>query len=226
MVVEHPVKNADKMALSINEKLEKSQLSQKREYDKKALIKDIFEEGELVVITNSRQIFGQVRSFQPKFLGPYAVLERLNEVNYRIREISTGKELIVHFNRMTRYRDRNPPQEVEKQIEKQIENHTSRERCFLIDERKERTALIVSTRRRRVSKKDGNLEQDLIDLLQEEIPALGFVDDQEIVEKQPEKNAEEKGKYTCDFPNCKFSTNKETGVAIHYGRSHKEGGRS
>ncbi|RNA39312.1 hypothetical protein BpHYR1_031006 [Brachionus plicatilis] len=46
---------------------------------------------------------GQVRSFVPKFLGPFKVTSILSDVNFEVRDVKTDKKQIVHYNRMTRY---------------------------------------------------------------------------------------------------------------------------
>lgn len=51
-------------------------MKQKVRYDKTIRLKDEFKAGDLVVIANTRQVVGQVRSFQTKYLGPFVVLRQ------------------------------------------------------------------------------------------------------------------------------------------------------
>ncbi|RNA17155.1 hypothetical protein BpHYR1_004123 [Brachionus plicatilis] len=60
-------------------------------------------EGDLVMLSNNRQKVGQVRSFVPKFMGPFKVTSILSDVNFEVRDVKTGKKQIVHYNWMTRY---------------------------------------------------------------------------------------------------------------------------
>ena len=92
----------EKIAETLSKNIERAQASQKKQYDKK--LKEIdFKVGDLVLLTNSRQTVGQVRSFTPKFLGPYEVTKKISDVNFQVKDIATDKSLIVHHNRMNKY---------------------------------------------------------------------------------------------------------------------------
>ena len=47
-------------------------------------------------------------SFFSPWRGPYTILKGLNDVNYRIKEVSTGKESMLHYDRLKPFR-RKPP---------------------------------------------------------------------------------------------------------------------
>ena len=51
---------------------------------------------------------GQSPKFFSPWRSPYTILKCLNDVNYQIKEISTGKESVVHYDRLKPFR-RKPP---------------------------------------------------------------------------------------------------------------------
>ncbi|RNA06404.1 hypothetical protein BpHYR1_034248 [Brachionus plicatilis] len=59
--------------------------------------------GDLIILTNSRQTVGQISSFNQKFLGPYEILKKLNEVNYELKYLRNNLTCVVHQNTMTKY---------------------------------------------------------------------------------------------------------------------------
>ncbi|PAA74262.1 hypothetical protein BOX15_Mlig002146g53 [Macrostomum lignano] len=60
-----------------------------------------FEEGQLVMLRNSVVKRGQTRCLSAKWKGPYRVLRRLGEVNYRIQdETGRRRRLVVHHDRL------------------------------------------------------------------------------------------------------------------------------
>ena len=85
------------------ENSQKARLDQKYQYDKKAK-KRIFQVGDIVYITNaggaSKKLKqGEGRKFILPWKGPYTIVQRLGEVNYRLRN-DEGKEELIHENRM------------------------------------------------------------------------------------------------------------------------------
>ncbi|CAF1017288.1 unnamed protein product [Brachionus calyciflorus] len=93
----------------IQDKMRKSQENQKRQYDSKVRDQIKFNIGDLVILVNSRQRPGQERSFEPKFIGPYKILEQVTDVNFKIVDVNNQKStLVVHYNRMRKYNERKP----------------------------------------------------------------------------------------------------------------------
>ena len=76
--------------------IEQCQRKQKKEYDarNRSSRAQSFEPGDFVLLRNNR-----ARGFDAKFTGPYQVIKRF-ESDYRIRSQNTGKETVVHFNRL------------------------------------------------------------------------------------------------------------------------------
>jgi len=91
----------------VSQKIEKAQRTQKTQYDEKIKNKAIYETGDLVVLANTRQVVGHVRSFEPKYIGPYEVIRKTGEANYELLDPKTGKTNNVHYNRMSKYKARN-----------------------------------------------------------------------------------------------------------------------
>ena len=61
--IEHTRVNEENMAREISEKLEKKHAAQKLQYDKSIKLKDVFSDGDWVVIADTRQIVGQEGHF-------------------------------------------------------------------------------------------------------------------------------------------------------------------
>eukprot|EP00794_Sanderia_malayensis_P000642 gene642-1310_t len=76
--------------------IEQCQQRQKKEYDarNRSSRAQPFEPGDFVLLRNNR-----ARGFDAKFTGPYQIIKRF-ESDYRIRNQNTGKETVVHFNRL------------------------------------------------------------------------------------------------------------------------------
>ena len=81
------------------ENLGRSMEKQKEYHDANA--REIqYEPGDLVKIDDHTKHVGGTRKFKPKFKGPYYVLDKLGDVNYRIQASADSNEDIVHHNRM------------------------------------------------------------------------------------------------------------------------------
>lgn len=63
----------------------------------------IFNVGDFVLLKNSRQRVGQVKSFEPKFNGPYVVKKIISDFNFEILDPQDGKTLVVHYDRLIKY---------------------------------------------------------------------------------------------------------------------------
>lgn len=88
--------------------LESSRDTQKRSYDKKVSSFKPFAPNELVLLTNEASVPNRAKKLLPKYVGPFVVLEKLSDLNYKIGLIgdpSTNK--VVHYNRLIRYVCRN-----------------------------------------------------------------------------------------------------------------------
>ena len=59
-----------------------------------------FKCGDLVKITNFRVRPGHSKAFESKFIGPYKIVNCLNELNYELVAPDKRREL-VHYNRMS-----------------------------------------------------------------------------------------------------------------------------
>ena len=70
-----------------------------------------------MLVVNERNKTGESKSFKQRALGPFEVLEVFNDVNYRIRSVESGKEYVVHYNRLRKYRCRFG---TEAQLEKKV----------------------------------------------------------------------------------------------------------
>ncbi|CAF0947830.1 unnamed protein product [Brachionus calyciflorus] len=103
------VNQDENFAEKIQDKMRKSQENQKRQYDSKVRDQIKFDIADLVILVNSRTRPGQVRSFEPKFIGPYKILEQVTDVNFKIVDVNNQKStLVVHYNRMRKYNERKP----------------------------------------------------------------------------------------------------------------------
>lgn len=194
--IEHQERKAEQMVSKIDDKLEKSQAIQKVRYDKTASLRDEFKKGDFVVIANTRQVVGQVRSFQPKFLGPYVILRPTSEVNFEIRDLSNSKVMVVHYNRLAKY---NPRDKNVHENKTSSSNSRSRENSFIIDDvvSTRQLALIACIKKRREQKQvelvDNEDKREINEQKNrdEEIPRLAdpFEDevDDEIEPRQEEK---------------------------------------
>lgn len=88
----------------VRERISRAQAKQSKQYEHKVHDRVSFEPGNFVMLVNSRQTKGHVRSFEPKYVGPYLVLEKVNDVNFLIKDPESRRLSIVHYNRMVRYK--------------------------------------------------------------------------------------------------------------------------
>ena len=81
----------------VRERLKGSLIRQKRNYDKQAAVKT-FAAGDLVY----REYLPQAREhkFAHPWKGPYKVLEKIGDVNYKIQPVSGGSSVIVHVDHL------------------------------------------------------------------------------------------------------------------------------
>jgi hypothetical protein len=100
-------KMADHINNVLNSNKQDAQQRQKFYYDRVLHANAFFKIGDLVKITNFRVRPGHSKAFEPKFLGPYSIIQRNNEFNYLLRANNVKDEL-VHYNRMSHYYAREP----------------------------------------------------------------------------------------------------------------------
>ncbi|CAF1009602.1 unnamed protein product [Brachionus calyciflorus] len=106
-------KNESNIASKIKDNIKKSHEKQKKQCDLNVKDSVKFAVGDYVLLVNLRQRPGQVRSFEQKFIGPFTILERIGEVNYKIKDVSSDKTQVVHYNRMRQYKVREKNSESE-----------------------------------------------------------------------------------------------------------------
>lgn len=84
------------------QKLDLSKAKNKKIYDKKLNVKD-FNVGEQVLMLSEGSRQGRSKAFGPRWLGPYVVLEKIGEVNYKIKKSRT--EMVVHGDKLKAYHE-------------------------------------------------------------------------------------------------------------------------
>jgi len=94
------------LAAKMNENLVEARRKQKMYYDQNVKDSVSFEVREWVLVVNERNKTGESKSFKQRALGPFEVLEVFNDVNYRIKSVESGKEYVVHYNRLRKYKCR------------------------------------------------------------------------------------------------------------------------
>ena len=55
---------------------------------------------DLVWLHNPRVLKGSHRKLKKRWTGPYEIVKRISDLNYKIKHTSTRKQLVVHFNRL------------------------------------------------------------------------------------------------------------------------------
>lgn len=74
-------KERSEIESEVRERIGRAQAKQNKQYEHKVRDRVVFEPGDLVMLVNSRQTKGHVRSFEPKYIGPYRVLDKVNVPN-------------------------------------------------------------------------------------------------------------------------------------------------
>ena len=77
-------KNIERILKQVNENQEATKLQEKRNYDAKAT-GDCFKIGERVLLFNPAVKLGMNRKFSPIYVGPFTIIEKVGEVNFRIK---------------------------------------------------------------------------------------------------------------------------------------------
>ena len=60
----------------------------------------LYEDGQKVLLHSPAVPVGQTAKFSSPWRGPYVIVQCLNDVTYQIRELSTNKESVVHYDRL------------------------------------------------------------------------------------------------------------------------------
>ena len=68
-----------------------------------------YKEADFVLLHYDVTVPGQSPKLSSPWRGPYRILKCINDVNYKIEELSTGKQQIVHYDRLKRYHGSPPP---------------------------------------------------------------------------------------------------------------------
>jgi hypothetical protein len=101
------IRNSERIQSIVNKELEKSREQQKRNHDKQVVSFKLYDPGDLVLLTNEAGALKRSKKLLPKFVGPFKVVERLNELNYRISFLDNDKlTKTVHYNRLKKYNQR------------------------------------------------------------------------------------------------------------------------
>ena len=83
--------------------LRKAQSYQKQQYDRRAQGAG-FEPGQAVWLFTPKKKVGRTPKLQRWWEGPFAVLQRINDVTYKIQRTARAKPQIVHRNRLKSYK--------------------------------------------------------------------------------------------------------------------------
>ncbi len=101
------IENSKRIQTIINKHLERSRKNQKKQYDK--LVSDFkpYEKDDLVLLTKEAGKPGLSKKFLDKYVGPFKVLRRINDLNYEICLIENEhKSKVVHYNRLKTFHER------------------------------------------------------------------------------------------------------------------------
>lgn len=99
--VQHVVKGLQQAYENTQEKLTSGKERTKRNFDKDAQHK-IFQPGKLILLFDPTVKRGRSQKLRRPWLGPYKILERLSNVNYKIKK--GKKDYVTHVNRMKPFR--------------------------------------------------------------------------------------------------------------------------
>ena len=83
------------------------QRRRKNLYNKRVRV-PTYKEGEYVLLHNPVVPVGKSPKLSSHWRGPYEILKCLNDLNYKIKELTTGKVQVVHYDRMKRYHGQIP----------------------------------------------------------------------------------------------------------------------
>ena len=225
---------------TLAEKLRKSQEAQKRAYDEKVRSKNTYSSGDLVVVANTRQVVGHVRSFEPKFTGPFEVVRRIGDANYELLNRASGKTNTIHYNRMLPYKMRSQDLNLKMNSNNAYCRENKEDRVVTsLDEVLERPGRSIATVIRAI---EANMaaeighenEEDWVwvergdphDAIDNDANEIGDENDEvgenrSSGEDEEHVEVDEADLIHCTVEGCQFKTTKASGLAIHKGRVHK-----
>jgi len=101
------IEQLQKIREELPELIKIEQDKQKKNYDKSHKTVS-YSPGQLVLIDTKSQKFGEIKKLAHKFNGPFKIIEKISDVNYKIELILRGKPTvdIIHVNRMKPYHER------------------------------------------------------------------------------------------------------------------------
>ena len=91
--------NAQWVRKEIISNKDSAQEKQKANYDKSVRHNRIFEVNDLVKIKNFKRTANACAAFEQKFVGPFKIVQKFNEVSYEISAPNV-KNQVVHYNRL------------------------------------------------------------------------------------------------------------------------------
>lgn len=119
-----------------------------------------------VLLVNSRQVVGHVKSFEPKFIGPFVIRRKINQVNYEITSLVNSKTQIVHYNRMIKYNSRNLTSSFKNLVSLDVEDEwrlvRSKAAVFVNSQASRKEKLSLDQENPQVNEPDGNEDQEVI----------------------------------------------------------------
>ena len=206
---------------------------QKRNYDMNCNPREIFKIGDQVLLTNSRRHVRHVRSFEPKFLGPFTIVRILNEVNLEIIDPNSKNSKIVNRSRLVKYRSR------EESANNLVFNTSESEwlerrklKAIFARAMKNRHQAQVLDRTERFTSNETymnytttleawheNDTQDLDQATENDTSNGGLRTSKEIENHENEPNTTDKSNM-CEL--CYYKSESAKGLSIHKGRMHKE----
>jgi hypothetical protein len=124
------IENSKRIQAIVNKYLERSRETQKKQYDKFVSDFKPYEKDDLVLLTHEAGKPGLSRKLLDKYVGPFKVLRRINELNYEICLIENeNKSKIVHYNRLKTFHTRskakatNNLQTIQKELTNDVVEH-------------------------------------------------------------------------------------------------------
>lgn len=89
----------------VNRNAARAKAQQARQYSKKCSNPPAFAVGDLVLVQNHRTEPGDSRKLSPAYVGPLRVVEKLNDLNYRVRATNSNYEKVLHRNRLKKFHE-------------------------------------------------------------------------------------------------------------------------
>ncbi|RNA25141.1 integrase core domain [Brachionus plicatilis] len=90
----------------VRQNLEIARDRQKKSYDKFVRDNLVFEEGDLVLLINSRNKPGESKSLKQRAIGPFKIVKALGELNYSVMNLVDKKMQTVYYYRLLKFKHR------------------------------------------------------------------------------------------------------------------------